>query len=101
MRRSKILSKITTANVIVRLKISCAHATAVPGSPEKSTTFAANHPRNGRNSATPNVLKQRFANATCRAVFCILMLATSAVAVVPIFAPMTMGIAAVAGRIAC
>ena len=57
----------------------------MPGSPATPTTFAANHPINGRNSKTPNVLKQRLANAIYRAVFCILMLASSAVADVPMF----------------
>ena len=51
-------SKIRTANVIARLKISCAHATALPGSPANSTTFAANHPRNGRNTGTRRILAQ-------------------------------------------
>jgi len=47
-------------------------------------------------------VEARFASATRLAVFCILMLATNAVVVVPMFAPITIGIAAVTGiRFCC
>src|SRR5215813_5633198 len=67
--------------------MSCAHATAIPGSRVDLTTSTAKRPKKGKKSATPNAWKHRFANATRRAVRCILIWATSAVAVVPRFCP--------------
>src|SRR5208283_2724116 len=46
------------------------------GPPPNSTIQSAKVPRNGRNSSTPKVLKEKFATATRRAALCILMLAS-------------------------